>query len=59
MASNLAHRAWHALPKSIKGGDGLPGNVIVGFLNMLIDGQGEDRSHLPAVAMGASGTVDR
>ena len=33
---NLAHRAWHALPKSIKGGDGHPGNVIVGFLNMLI-----------------------
>jgi DNA polymerase I len=33
---NLAHRAWHALPKSIKGGDGNPGNVIVGFLNMLI-----------------------
>jgi DNA polymerase-1 len=32
---NLAHRAWHALPKSIKGGDGMPGNVIVGFLNML------------------------
>jgi DNA polymerase-1 len=33
---NLAHRAWHALPKSIKGADGQPGNVIVGFLNMLI-----------------------
>jgi DNA polymerase I len=33
---NLAHRAWHALPKSIKGGDGMPGNVIVGFVNMLI-----------------------
>ena len=33
---NLAHRAWNALPKSIKGGDGNPGNVIVGFLNMLI-----------------------
>jgi DNA polymerase I len=33
---NLAHRAWHALPKSIKGGDGLPGNAIIGFTNMLI-----------------------
>lgn len=33
---NLAHRAWHALPKSIKGADGKPGNVIVGFQNMLI-----------------------
>jgi DNA polymerase-1 len=33
---NLAHRAWHALPKSIKGGDGLPGNAVVGFTNMLV-----------------------
>jgi DNA polymerase-1 len=33
---NLAHRAWHALPKSIKGGDGQPANAIVGFLNMLL-----------------------
>jgi DNA polymerase-1 len=33
---NLAHRAWHALPKSIKGGDGHPGNAIVGFSNMLL-----------------------
>ena len=33
---NLAHRAWHALPKSIKGGDGMPGNAIVGFSNMLL-----------------------
>jgi len=33
---NLAHRAWHALPKSIKGGDGQPGNAIVGFMNMLL-----------------------
>ena len=33
---NLAHRAWHALPKSIKGGDGMPGNAIVGFTNMLL-----------------------
>ena len=33
---NLAHRAFHALPKTIKGADGMPGNVIVGFLNMLL-----------------------
>jgi DNA polymerase I len=32
---NLAHRAFHALPKSIKGADGKPGNVLVGFANML------------------------
>jgi DNA polymerase I len=33
---NLAHRAYHALPSSIKGGDGRPANMIVGFANMLI-----------------------
>jgi DNA polymerase-1 len=33
---NLAHRAWHALPKAIKGADGQPANVIVGFTNMLL-----------------------
>jgi DNA polymerase-1 len=33
---NLAHRAWHALPRSIKGADGQPANVLVGFANMLL-----------------------
>jgi len=33
---NLAHRAWHALPKSIKGADGQPDNAVVGFMNMLL-----------------------
>jgi DNA polymerase I len=33
---NLAHRAYHALPSSIKGGDGEPANMIVGFANMLV-----------------------
>ncbi|HYY33233.1 MAG TPA: 5'-3' exonuclease [Gaiellaceae bacterium] len=33
---NLAHRAWHALPKVIKGADGHPGNAIIGFTNMLL-----------------------
>jgi DNA polymerase-1 len=33
---NLAHRAYHALPSSIKGGDGRPANMIVGFANMLL-----------------------
>jgi DNA polymerase I len=33
---NLAHRAYHALPSSIRGGDGKPANMIVGFANMLI-----------------------
>jgi DNA polymerase-1 len=33
---SLAHRAFHALPRSIKGPDGLPGNMLVGFTNMLV-----------------------
>jgi 5'-3' exonuclease len=33
---SLAHRAFHALPRSIKGGDGKPANMIVGFANMLV-----------------------
>jgi len=33
---NLAHRAYHALPSSIKGGDGRPANMVVGFANMLV-----------------------
>ena len=33
---NLAHRAWHALPKSIAGADGQPDNAVVGFMNMLL-----------------------
>ena len=33
---SLAHRAFHALPKSIVGGDGRPANMIVGFTNMVV-----------------------
>jgi len=33
---NLAHRAYHALPSSIKDGKGKPANMIVGFANMLV-----------------------
>ncbi len=33
---SLAHRAFHALPKSILGGDGKPANMLVGFTNMLL-----------------------
>ena len=33
---NLAHRAWHALPDSIKDGEGRPANCIIGFANMLL-----------------------
>lgn len=33
---SLAHRAFHALPRSIRGGDGKPANMILGFANMLV-----------------------
>src|ERR687895_1233088 len=33
---SLAHRAFHALPSSIRRAEGRPGNMIVGFTNMLI-----------------------
>jgi DNA polymerase-1 len=32
---SLAHRAFHALPRSIKDGDGNPANMIVGFADMV------------------------
>ncbi|HVM16173.1 MAG TPA: 5'-3' exonuclease [Gaiellaceae bacterium] len=33
---SLAHRAYHALPKSIRRAEGRPGNALVGFANMLL-----------------------
>jgi DNA polymerase I len=33
---SLAHRAFHALPQSIKDGAGRPANMILGFANMLL-----------------------
>ena len=33
---SFAHRAYHALPKSIRRAEGRPGGAIVGFANMLI-----------------------
>jgi DNA polymerase I len=33
---SLAHRAFHALPASIKGVDGRQSNMLVGFANMLV-----------------------
>ncbi len=33
---SLAHRAFHALPRSIEGADGKPANMLVGFTNMLV-----------------------
>jgi DNA polymerase-1 len=33
---SLAHRAYHALPQSIRDAEGKPANMIVGFTNMLV-----------------------
>ena len=33
---SFAHRAYHALPKTIRDGKGRPANMIVGFANMLV-----------------------
>jgi len=33
---SFAHRAYHALPKSIRRGDGGPGNMLFGVSNMLL-----------------------
>jgi DNA polymerase-1 len=34
---SLAHRAFHALPSSIRDGAGRPANMLVGFANMLVN----------------------
>src|SRR5690348_3302831 len=33
---NLAHRAYHSMPKSLRSDDGRPINAIVGWTNMLL-----------------------
>jgi DNA polymerase-1 len=33
---SFAHRAYHALPRSIRRAEGRPGNLLVGFANMLL-----------------------
>jgi DNA polymerase-1 len=33
---NLAHRAYHSIPKSLRSADGRPINAIVGWTNMLV-----------------------
>jgi DNA polymerase-1 len=33
---NLAHRAYHSMPKSLRSADGRPINAIVGWTNMLV-----------------------
>jgi DNA polymerase-1 len=33
---SLAHRAYHALPSSLRDGEGRPANMVIGFANMLL-----------------------
>lgn len=33
---SFAHRAYHALPKTMRRADGRPGNALIGFTNMLL-----------------------
>lgn len=33
---SFAHRAYHALPKSMRRANGAPGNALIGFTNMLL-----------------------
>jgi DNA polymerase-1 len=40
---NLAHRAFHALPSSIKDGAGKQANMLVGFANMLVRAWEDER----------------
>jgi DNA polymerase-1 len=52
---NLAHRAWHALPKSITGADGQPDNAVVGFMNMLLRAWEAERPRTVFVAFDTVG----
>lgn len=42
---NFAHRAFHALPKTLKGRDGRPAGAIVGFTNYLLRLHGAEQPH--------------
>jgi DNA polymerase-1 len=53
---SLAHRAFHALPRSIKGGDGKPANMIVGFANMLVSLWEAERPRAVFVGFDSVGT---
>ena len=33
---SFAHRAYHALPSTMRRRDGGPGNALIGFTNMLL-----------------------
>ena len=47
---SFAHRAYHAIPKSIRRGDGRPGNMLYGFTTMLLRLWQEERPRTVVVA---------
>jgi DNA polymerase-1 len=47
---SFTHRAYHALPKSIRRQDGRPGNAITGFTNMLLRLWSDERPRTVLVA---------
>jgi DNA polymerase I len=47
---SFAHRAYHAIPKSIRRGDGGAGNMLYGFSNMLLRLWNEERPRSVLVA---------
>jgi DNA polymerase I len=47
---SFAHRAYHAIPKSIKRGDGGAGNMLYGFSNMLLRLWNDERPRTVLVA---------
>ncbi len=47
---SFAHRAYHAIPKSIKRKDGRPGNMLYGFSNMLLRLWNDERPRTVLVA---------
>ena len=52
---SFAHRAYHALPKTMRRTDGGPGNAIVGFTNMLLRLWQDER---PRTVLSAWDTLD-
>lgn len=47
---SFAHRAYHALPKSMRRADGGPGNALTGFTNMLLRLWQDERPRAVVVA---------
>ena len=52
---NVAHRAFHALPKSIEGAEGQPANMLLGFANMLVSAWDAERPRTVFVAFDSLG----